>query len=103
MLCIRYWLSSPTAGRSRVILYGWRCGVLLLATRMNASLGLDTGVAPVGADVWQETSADVGMLPQDAVLTDALTGTRIQCNGPTLDLGRALHYFPAAILHYDMQ
>jgi (1->4)-alpha-D-glucan 1-alpha-D-glucosylmutase len=78
------------------------CGVLLVAARMSASLGLEVGVAPIGAEVWQDTSVDIGMLPPNVVLTDALTGARLECSGSTLDVGRALHYFPAAILHYDM-
>jgi hypothetical protein len=42
------------------------------------------------------------MLPQGAMLTDLLTGSRFESVDGRLDLGRIFHYFPGTILHYDM-
>jgi len=75
-----------------------RC-VLVVAGRMFASLGLEPGTAPIGMSVWQDTSLDTSALPASVVLTDALTGARIQPVDTKLDLARAFQYFPGGIFY----
>ncbi|MCC6531713.1 MAG: malto-oligosyltrehalose synthase [Burkholderiales bacterium] len=97
-------VKASGARERHVLAYARRLdgSVLLVATgRLFASLGLDLGIAPTGAEVWQDTVLDAGMLPQNAVLVDILTGARHRVANARLPLARLFDRFPGAILHYQ--
>lgn len=92
--------SGPRAGH--VVAYVRRLAdrcMVVAAGRMYASLGAEPGVVPVGPDVWQDTSLDTAALPPGTVLTDAISGARLQPADSKLDLARAFQYFPGALLY----
>jgi (1->4)-alpha-D-glucan 1-alpha-D-glucosylmutase len=75
-------------------------GVIVIAGRLFASLGLEPGVLPVG-DVWRDTAAELPFLPPNAQLVNALTGESLTLGPGPLALERALGHFPGALLVYD--
>lgn len=75
-------------------------GIVVVAGRLFASLGLDAGVPPL-AETWRETAADVTFLPAGIVLVNALTGESVPVEHGTLALERVLGHFPGALLVYD--
>jgi (1->4)-alpha-D-glucan 1-alpha-D-glucosylmutase len=77
--------------------------VVVVVGRLFASLGLETGVLPLGADAWGDTTADVSFLPDGARLTNWLTGETVECRDGQLPLARALAVFPGALLAYDRE
>jgi (1->4)-alpha-D-glucan 1-alpha-D-glucosylmutase len=76
-------------------------GVVVVAGRLFASLGLDAGTLPVGPAAWGDTTADVSFLPEGARLTNWLTGEIVGCRDGRLPLARALDAFPGALLAYE--
>lgn len=75
-------------------------GIVVAASRLHALLGLDVDLPPVG-EAWDDTWMDLGMLPADLELTDALSGARIKLAAGRLDLARAFQYFPGAVFHFE--
>jgi len=76
-------------------------GIVVVAGRLFASLGLAPGTPPVGASAWGDTAADLGFLPAGTPLASALTGETLRCEAGRLPLARALARFPGALLVYD--
>ncbi len=87
---------------SHVVAYARRlglAGVVVVPGRLFASLGLDVGGAPLGAAAWGDTAVDLSFIPAGTRLENLLTGETL-APGVVLELGRALAYFPGALLAY---
>ncbi len=78
-------------------------GVIAIAGRLWASLGVDTRVAPIGAAVWGDTTIDAHALPADVQLVNALTGERVAVRDGRILLADAFANFPGALLTYNIQ
>jgi (1->4)-alpha-D-glucan 1-alpha-D-glucosylmutase len=76
-------------------------GVVALVGRLFASLGPATGVTPLGASAWGDTTASLAFLPAGTALANALTGETVITEGGALPLARAFAHFPGALLVYD--
>ena len=69
--------------------------VLVIAGRLWAKLGGDSGVVPTGADVWGDTSIEAD---SEGALVNVLTGETLQAQNGRLRVADALSGFPAALL-----
>jgi (1->4)-alpha-D-glucan 1-alpha-D-glucosylmutase len=76
-------------------------GIVVIAGRLFASLGLELGVVPCGETAWQDTAVDLSFLPAGTRLENLLTGESLAAKG-TLPLGRAMANFPGALLGYGL-
>ncbi len=77
-----------------------RDGVIVVAGRLYASLGLETGVLPVGDAAWRETALDVGRIPRGTALRNVLTGETAVIDDDRLPLAPLCANFPVALLAY---
>jgi (1->4)-alpha-D-glucan 1-alpha-D-glucosylmutase len=77
-------------------------GVVTIAGRLFASLGIAPDELPLGAAVWGDTVVDLAFLPAGAELRNALTGESHVAGG-ALPLARLFANFPGAALVYDTQ
>lgn len=77
-------------------------GVVVVAGRLFASLGVEQGIAPVGDAAWGNTALDLSFLPPDTELRDALSGATHRADGGAgvLALARVFAAIPVALLHY---
>jgi (1->4)-alpha-D-glucan 1-alpha-D-glucosylmutase len=78
-------------------------GIIVVAGRLFASLGLDAGVLPLGAGTWGDTTVDLSFLPAGTRIMNWLTGETVDCRDGRLPLARALARFPGALLAYDRE
>ena len=78
-----------------------REGVIVVAGRLFASLGLDPGVLPVGDAAWAGTTIDVGFLAPGTAMRNVLTGETVIVDGDRLPLARACESFPGALFVYE--
>jgi maltooligosyltrehalose synthase len=76
-------------------------GVVVVAGRLFASLGLDLGVAPIGEGAWGNATLDVDFLPPATQLYDLLTGVAHQTSADGLALARVFAAVPVALLRYQ--
>lgn len=87
-----------------VIAYARRLGdvgIVTVAGRLFASMGLEPGVLPVGAQVWDDTALDLAFLPQGARLENVLSGEILHPDGAgRLALSDAITHFPGALYTY---
>ena len=74
--------------------------MIVVAGRLYASLGLETGVLPVGDAAWRETALDVGFMPPHATVTNVLTRESFAVRDGRVAMANAFRRFPAALLHY---
>ncbi|MGB8437659.1 MAG: malto-oligosyltrehalose synthase, partial [Burkholderiales bacterium] len=77
-------------------------GVIAIAGRLWASLGIDARVPPLGAAVWGDTTVDAALLPAAAEPINVLTGERVTVRDGRIRVADALANFPAALLLYKM-
>lgn len=77
-------------------------GVITIAGRLWASLGLDTGVPPLGESVWSDTGLHADLVPPGAELRNALTGERVAVREGRILLADAFANFPGALLTYNI-
>jgi (1->4)-alpha-D-glucan 1-alpha-D-glucosylmutase len=95
---------AAAGARSRhVIAYARRrgtSGIVVVAGRLFASLGIAAGELPLGAATWGDTSVDVSFLPAGLDLRNALTG-EAHTAGDALPLGALFASFPGALLVYE--
>jgi len=76
-------------------------GIVAIAGRLFASMGLEHGALPVGAAAWGDTVLDLSFLPEGAQLVNVLTGEVLEPDASRhLALARALAQFPGALLAY---
>lgn len=86
-----------------VVAYARECegvGVVVLAGRLFAQLGLAAGDAPVGEAVWGDTTVDLSPLSGVARLNDLLSGETLSFAGRGFALAQAFAYLPVALLVY---
>ena len=77
-------------------------GVVAIATRLFASMGLEPGVLPLGEGAWGDTALQLTFLPQGTRLANVLTGETLEADADgCLPLARAMTHFPGALLAYD--
>jgi (1->4)-alpha-D-glucan 1-alpha-D-glucosylmutase len=104
------YLPLPARGEhaAHVLAFARREGerwIIVVATRLYASFGLEVGQAPTG-EVWGDTVIDLpapgsaGALSSDAMLTDALMGREHGVGSGTLQLAQLLRDFPIALLSH---
>jgi (1->4)-alpha-D-glucan 1-alpha-D-glucosylmutase len=74
-------------------------GIVTVAGRLFASLGLSAGTPPLGAAAWGDTAIDLSWLPAGVELRNALTG-EAHVAGDALPLARVFANFPGAALVY---
>jgi (1->4)-alpha-D-glucan 1-alpha-D-glucosylmutase len=77
-------------------------GVIAIAGRLWASLGIEPRVLPVGAAVWGDTTIDAALLPDGAEPINALTGERVPVRAGRILIADAFANFPAALLLYKI-
>jgi (1->4)-alpha-D-glucan 1-alpha-D-glucosylmutase len=75
-------------------------GIVVVAGRLFASLGVAAGELPLGEATWGDTSLDLSFLPAGVELRNALTG-EAHGAGDALPLGRLFASFPGALLRYE--
>jgi (1->4)-alpha-D-glucan 1-alpha-D-glucosylmutase len=94
---------SGTRSRN-VVAYARRLGergIVAVAARLIASMGLEAGMLPVGEAVWGDTVLELAFLPKGASLVNVLTGETVETDASgRLSLSRALTAFPGALLAY---
>ncbi len=95
-----------TAGtRARhVVAYARRLGssgIVAVAGRLFATLGLDPGLPPVGEAGWGDTTLDLAFVPAGSVLENVLTGETQVASGGAMPLAQAFAHFPGAVFAYD--
>jgi malto-oligosyltrehalose synthase/4-alpha-glucanotransferase len=77
-------------------------GVIAIAGRLWASLGIDAHVPPLGAEAWQDTAIDAVLLPAGTEPIDVLTGERVTVRDGRIRIADAFANFPAALLLYKI-
>ncbi|MBI4293048.1 MAG: malto-oligosyltrehalose synthase [Betaproteobacteria bacterium] len=79
-------------------------GLVAVAGRLFASLGLEPGAAPLGEAVWSDTVIELPF-PRGsaATLTDALSGTTLHASGGKLPVSRLFACLPVALLYYSTE
>jgi (1->4)-alpha-D-glucan 1-alpha-D-glucosylmutase len=75
-------------------------GLIAVAGRLFASLGLEPPALPLGEAVWGDTELDLGFVPSGAPLTNILTGEVLNARAGRMPLACAFRHFPGAVLHY---
>jgi len=76
-------------------------GIIAVAGRLFASLGLEQGVAPVGENAWDNATLSLDFLPPATQLYDVLTGAAHQASADGLALARVFAAVPVALLRYE--
>ena len=97
---------AVSGGRSRnVVAYARRVGdrgIVAVAGRLFASMGLEQGRLPVGEPAWGDTVLDLAFLPEGTRMINVLTGESIETAAAgRLPLARAMTAFPGALLAYE--
>ena len=77
-------------------------GIIAIAGRLWASLGVEARMPPLGATVWGDTAIDVHLLPVDIEPVNVLTGERLAVRGGRIMVADAFANFPGALLLYKM-
>ncbi|TSA17105.1 MAG: malto-oligosyltrehalose synthase [Betaproteobacteria bacterium] len=97
-------LATPGARSRHLVAYARRLqgsGVVTVAGRLFASIGLESGVLPTGEAAWGDTALDLSFLPAGTRLVDVLTGESLVTDASRrLPLARVMAYFPGAMLAY---
>jgi (1->4)-alpha-D-glucan 1-alpha-D-glucosylmutase len=76
-------------------------GIIAVAGRLFASLGLEQGVAPIGENAWGNATLGLDFLPPATQLYDVLTGAAHQASAEGLALARVFATIPVALLRYE--
>ena len=76
-------------------------GIVVVAARLFASLGLEPGFPPIGEDAWRNTSLDLGLLPPETRLHDVLSGAVHSAGDGKIALSRVFGSLPVALLRYE--
>jgi 4-alpha-glucanotransferase/(1->4)-alpha-D-glucan 1-alpha-D-glucosylmutase len=77
-------------------------GIIAVAGRLFASLGVAAEVLPVGAAAWGDTRLDLAWLPAGTRLTDALSGRRLTTDAAGgLPVAQIFGVLPVALLCYE--
>jgi (1->4)-alpha-D-glucan 1-alpha-D-glucosylmutase len=73
-------------------------GLVAVAGRLFASLGLAVGEAPLGAAAWGDTVLDAKVVPPGTFVEDVVSGTRFRSDDNAWPLAKLLEHFPGAVL-----
>ena len=76
-------------------------GIVAVAGRLFASLGLEQGVAPVGEAAWGNATLGLDFLPTGTQLDDVLSGATHQVGADGVALARIFAAIPVALLRYE--
>nr|MDQ6924569.1 malto-oligosyltrehalose synthase [Pseudomonadota bacterium] len=76
-------------------------GIVAVAGRLFASLGLEQGVAPVGEAAWGNATLGPDFLPPGTQLYDVLSGATHQVGADGVALARIFAVIPVALLRYE--
>ncbi len=76
-------------------------GIVVIAGRLFAMLGLERGLPPVGSAVWRDTSLDLAFIPDGTLLENVLTGETLMAIGGRVSVAEAFAQFPGAVLAYE--
>jgi (1->4)-alpha-D-glucan 1-alpha-D-glucosylmutase len=74
-------------------------GVLVVAGRLFASLGLPAGELPLG-ERWGDTKVDASFVPSGTRVENRLTGETLVVDRDALDVRTLFRNFPGALLHF---
>ncbi|MBE0614508.1 MAG: malto-oligosyltrehalose synthase [Burkholderiales bacterium] len=78
-------------------------GLVVVAGRLFALMGLAPGALPVGEPIWGDTALDLGFLPKGTRLVNVLTGESLEADATgRLQVSRAMKVFPGALLAYEL-
>jgi (1->4)-alpha-D-glucan 1-alpha-D-glucosylmutase len=94
-------LAASGARGEHVVAFARRLGdvgLIAVAGRLWASLGLPPGMPPLGKDLWQDTAVDLAPLGEIREPLDALSLTAPPMAGGTLRLADAFAQFPGALV-----
>jgi malto-oligosyltrehalose synthase/4-alpha-glucanotransferase len=97
-------LAATGARADHVVAFARRhegVGVIAIAGRLWASLGVETRMPPLGAAVWGDTAIDVHVLPADIEPVNVLTGERLAVHDGRIAMADAFANFPGALLLYN--
>jgi (1->4)-alpha-D-glucan 1-alpha-D-glucosylmutase len=97
-------IAAAGARAQHVVAYARRrapAGVVAVAGRLFASLGLDAGVPPLGEAAWGDTTVDLSFIPAGTPLENVLTGESLTATGGAVPLAQVFAHFPGAILAYE--
>ena len=93
---------TAKGSRSRhVLAFSRACGtrgVVAVAGRLFASLGVAPGQVPLGFPAWDDTALDAGMIPPGTRVVDVLSGAEFESAPGNWLLGRLFASFPGALL-----
>jgi len=73
-------------------------GVIAVAGRLWASLGVDAGAPPLGDAVWGDTQVSLDPLTPAGSLINVLTGEKLEVANGGLRLGAVFAHFPAGLI-----
>ena len=76
-------------------------GIIAVAGRLFASLGLEQGVAPIGENAWGDATLRLDFIPPATQLYDILTGVAHHASADGLALARVFATVPVALLRYE--
>ena len=100
-------LATPGVRSRHVVAYARRLagrGIVTVAGRLFASMGLASGALPVGEAAWGDTALDLAFLPAGTRLVNVLTGEALETDASRrLPLSRVMAHFPGALLAYAAQ
>jgi (1->4)-alpha-D-glucan 1-alpha-D-glucosylmutase len=77
-------------------------GIIAVAGRMFASLGLEQGVAPVGEAIWGNAALPLDFLPPGTRLDDELSGAVHSVVSGGVALAHVFATLPVALLRYEV-
>ncbi len=77
-----------------------REGVIVVAGRLFASLGLQPGVLPIGDAAWADTTIGIDFVAPGTVMRNVLTGETLVAQDSRLPVARACANFPCALFAY---
>jgi (1->4)-alpha-D-glucan 1-alpha-D-glucosylmutase len=76
-------------------------GIVVVAGRLFATLGLEHGMPPVGEAAWGDAAVDLAFVPAGTVLENVLTGEVLVANGGAVAVAQAFAHFPGAVFTYE--
>jgi (1->4)-alpha-D-glucan 1-alpha-D-glucosylmutase len=100
-----YYPVAVAGSRSRhIVAFARRlgtAGIVAVAGRLFASLGVAPGTAPTGVMPWGDTALDLSFVPAGTRVVDVLTGETHDPGAGPVPVAAAFAHFPGAILAYE--
>ena len=73
-------------------------GLVAIAGRLFASMGLGVGDVPLGSSAWGDTVLEGKVVPTGTVVTEVLSGATFRSEDNAWPLARLFEHFPGAVL-----